>query len=79
MLAENEYSVGRDRWRSWSEHARRVFNSVYLQMSSDVGSFMHTNADVPPATHWNVTAWNAAWTAADAVDEERRALDREAA
>lgn len=77
MAVENTHRVAKSQWRKWGEHARRVFNGVYEQMRADVSLYMHPDADVPLPSHWNTTSWNAAWIAADAVDEERRSLERE--
>lgn len=70
-ITENVNKVSKAQWLRWSEHARRVFNSVYWQMSADVSLFLHPGAEVPEPRHWNTTAWNAAWTAAAAVNDEQ--------
>lgn len=63
----NTNKVPQKQWRKWTNQAREVFNSVYSQMRRDQAMFQHPNAKRQPREHWNTTAWNAAWTAADAV------------
>ncbi len=55
-------------WGGWSEAARAVFNSVYQQMRREQRTFLHPKTAKVKDDQWNTIAWNAAWTAADAVD-----------
>jgi hypothetical protein len=66
----NVHKVPQKQWRKWSYHAKRVFNELFSAMSRNQWTFTHPKAEERPATQWNTTAWNAAWLAADAVDEE---------
>lgn len=59
-------------WAKWTPHARRVFTEVWNIMQGNCRLFMHPKqeaAGMPDQAHWNTTCWNAAWTAADAVDK----------
>lgn len=54
----------------WSLEARRVFHYVYDFMLLNPDSFRHPDAAEIPEEHWKTTAYNAAWTAANAVDKK---------
>lgn len=68
-MTENIYKVKPRVWKQWSEKAQQVFNSVYKFMMESQGLFLHPKAQRQPDLYWKTTCWNAAWTAADAVDE----------
>lgn len=63
----NPHRVPRRQWAKWTNQARGVFNSVYDQMRRDQAMFLHPSAERQTREHWKTVAWNAAWTAADAV------------
>lgn len=65
--AENLYKVSVRQWRKWDAFSRFVFNEVYSSMIGDPWAFSHPKAAEVPDGHWTTTAWNAAWTAAEAV------------
>lgn len=65
--ADNTHKVPKKQWRRWSEDARRVFNSVYSAMVENKQFFAHPDAPVVADQHWDTTAWNAAWHAAESV------------
>lgn len=65
----NQNRVPKKQWRRWSETARRVFNETYRFMMSNKRLMLHPKQEPPKPYHWKTTAWNAAWIAADAVDE----------
>ena len=65
---KNTHRVPAKQWYAWSLIARRVFNSVYEQMKLRQQVITHPDAPVIKPYHWRTVAWNAAWTAADAVD-----------
>jgi hypothetical protein len=65
---KNSYRVPKKQWAKWSEQARSVFNTVYSAMVANQDLFMHPKAKKLAIEHWNTPSWNAAWTAADAVD-----------
>jgi hypothetical protein len=67
MDRENIYEVPKKTWNSWSVLSRQLFNSVYgdiLQMDGELffgptyDCFYHDEA-------LRVSAWNAAWIAAE--------------
>ena len=67
--ATNKHRVAASRWRTWSEPARRVFNTVYEEMRPENQSYYtHPQAVLMPKTHWETLRWNVAWEAADAAD-----------
>jgi len=65
---ENPAKVPVRQWRKWSERAREVFNQVFAEMNDNQHLFLHPKAIENKPAHWNTTAFNAAWIAADAVD-----------
>lgn len=69
MSAPNRHRVGRSQWSKWSEHARSVFNAVYGFMLHNPDLMRHPKQSALPRKFWQTTAWNAAWIAADAVDD----------
>ena len=75
MVVRNKYKVPVKTWRKWSQRARYVFNDLYSSMTNSPFAFRTPALDKVKLTarQWKVTAWNAAWMAADAV----RDYDRE--
>jgi hypothetical protein len=65
----NANLVPKAQWRKWGPEARHVFNEVYATMAHNVRLFMHPKQKPPTVEHWQTSAWNAAWTAADAAQE----------
>lgn len=63
----NKYKVPVKKWRRWGSQARAVFNSTFQQMENDQWVFVHREATAASSRHWKVTAWNAAFAAADNV------------
>jgi hypothetical protein len=66
----NRHRVPKKAWRRWSEGARHVFNELYAQMRERPDAFQAPAVErmkIAPRS-WSVTAWNAAWIAADACD-----------
>jgi len=77
-VVQNAHSVPAKQWRKWSDQARRVFNLMYVTMKdspwicqSPTLERLHKDGLLSDKG-WNVTAWNAAWLAADAADEARK-------
>ena len=68
-MAANRYKVPQKQWRKWSDKAREVFNETYRTMVRNQWAFLHPKAEAAPRAHWRTVAWNAAWIAADAVNE----------
>jgi hypothetical protein len=65
----NKFGVQPEKWAIWSFDAQKVFNRVYEDMLEAPGDFFHPEAEVPPTALFITTAHNAAWVAADAVDD----------
>lgn len=65
----NLYRVQKKQWRKWSTAARKVFNETYRFMMRNPNLMLHPKQEPPKPVHWKTTAWNAAWIAADAVDD----------
>lgn len=63
----NIYRVPDRQWRKWSALGRQVFNEVYSSMVKGQWIFLHPKQEKMSRSHWKTTAWNAAWTAADAT------------
>ena len=65
----NVYRVEPRKWRKWSCVARGTFNKTYARMRDNPALFRHQK-DPPVSKRFSSTnAWNAAWIAADHVDE----------
>lgn len=69
MYKTNKNKVPKKQWNSWSKAARVVFNRVYEFCSRHPELMHHPKQQLPKPAHWKTTAWNAAWIAADAVDD----------
>ena len=67
LQQDNLHKVPAKKWRNWPDICQRVFNEVYLTMVHNQDLFLHPKAKINSDPHWNTTAWNGAWTAADAV------------
>lgn len=65
--SKNLYAVPLKQWRKWTPAARKVFNETFETMNDNQGLFQHPKTAAVPQAQWTTTAWNAAWTAADAV------------
>jgi hypothetical protein len=64
----NVYHVPQKQWDKWSAAGRQVFNEVYSAMVGSQWVFLHPKQEKMSRSHWKTTAWNAAWTAASAVE-----------
>ncbi len=65
----NKHKVPKKQWNKWSNHAKRVFNDVYMALRISkqpllIGPF----APLRPVREWQVLRWNVAWEAADAAN-----------
>ena len=69
MKVSNCYKVPLKQWAKWSQRAQDLFNAVYSDMYDNQSLFQHPKALEIETAHWKTTAWNAAWTAANAVDD----------
>jgi hypothetical protein len=68
----NLYRASPRKWRKWSIVARGTFNKTFAMMRENPDLFRHP-ADPARSKKWaSTTAWNAAWIAADHVDETLR-------
>ena len=68
-MTRNTNRVPRRQWDRWSGASRRVFNAVYKFMLDNPWVMRHPKQTAVSPAHWKTTAWNAAWIAADAVDD----------
>lgn len=65
----NENRVPVKQWRKWSSESKIVFNRVYEFCFNNPDLMLHPKQEKPKPLFWKTTAWNAAWIAADAVDD----------
>lgn len=65
----NRNRVPQKQWWKWSVPARQVFNRVYTFMMRNPDMMNHPSQPRMKPFHWKTVAWNAAWIAADAVDD----------
>jgi hypothetical protein len=68
-LTKNVNGVNKRKWRKWSPISRRMFNELFYVMNENQSAFLHPKAKVESAKKWSTTAWNAAWMAADNLEE----------
>jgi hypothetical protein len=75
----NLYHVPADQWEKWTVEAREAFNYLYSLMRANQSLFKHPKAPADTRAHWNTTAWNVAWEAADHhTDHEKARRDMKA-
>ena len=67
---KNINRVPKKQWRKWSKAAKRVFNELYDFMLHNRSLMLHPKQAAPQHYHWKTTSWNAAWIAADSVDNK---------
>jgi hypothetical protein len=72
MSQMNRFKVHKNKWRKWSIIARGTFNKTYEVMKENPGLFRHPKDPVVSKRFTGTNAWNAAWIAADHVDETLR-------
>ena len=68
-MIKNTFRVPVKQWRRWSATARAVFNRTYDFVHDNQGLMTHPKMSAIKPAHWKTVAWNAAWIAADAVDD----------
>lgn len=65
----NKHKVPQKMWRKWSNHARRVFNTMMSDLRPSMQwAFLHNKTTAVPKEQWQVTRWNASVMAAFAAD-----------
>lgn len=69
MMPKNLHKVNKRKWRKWGPVAQDVFNRLYYTMKKNQHIFLHPKQEAIPKQLWKTTAWNAAWLAADFVEE----------
>ena len=67
-MARNCYHVQKKVWSEWSKTAQAVFNRSYSFFIKNKETMFHPKAVAPNKVHYRTTAWNAAWIAANSVD-----------
>lgn len=68
----NVFRVPKKQWNKWTPHAREIFNALFSTMRRNQGLFLHPEAPKASKKHWQTTAWNAAWMAADVAHGVKR-------
>ena len=63
----NTHKVPARQWKKWPDICQRVFNETFGTMTANKNLFFHPGQDEPRDEYFKTTAWNAAWTAADAT------------
>lgn len=71
MKVPNRYRVPLKQWTKWSQRAQDLFNAVFSAMQNNQSLFQHPKAPDMNDVYWKTTAWNAAWVAANTVDDAR--------
>lgn len=65
----NRFKVPKKQWQKWSTLAQAVFNQTFAIMTLNQKLFLHPEDTKRPKKYWRTTAYNAAWTAAEATKE----------
>ena len=66
---ENHYGVPSEQWHRWSRIQRKLFNCVYSQMVDNQAHYRERDRTATDAQDWETTCFNAAWTAADGLED----------
>ena len=69
---ENLYGVSKRQWKKWNNTEQALFNQLYHLILYNQTLFTHPLSFKVNGLHWETTAWNAAWMAADLLREERK-------
>lgn len=67
LQQENLNKVPKKQWKKWPDLAQRVFNEVFEGLYLNQEMMLHPKSAMVSEKRWKTTAWNAAWTAADAA------------
>lgn len=68
-MIENKYKVSKKQWKKWDTNQKRMFNNLFWSMIEDDQLYKHPEALAIPNKHWTTTAWNAAFMAAEMMNE----------
>ena len=68
-MTKNVNRVPKKQWMKWSTNARLAFNRSYEFIYNNQDLIIHPRAATASPFHWKTIAWNAAWIAADAIDD----------
>ena len=73
-MIQNDHHVPKKQWNKWNETSRFVFNELYEHMTirPDLFQARTTTPMKVPTPEWKITAFNAAFIAADAVRMHER-------
>ncbi len=64
----NKHKVQKKQWAKWTNHARRVFNDVYMSFRHSMQPMLvHPEQPLMSRVMWSTLRWNAAWLAAEAA------------
>lgn len=70
----NTNKVPARKWRSWPDICQRVFNETYETLLHNQTLFLHPKTPWLFQEHWQTTAWNASWVAADACQHALKGI-----
>ena len=65
---KNYNKVPKKQWCDWSNKAKEVFNKTYDFFYYNQKLITHPKMGTVCGDYWKTISWNAAWIAADAVD-----------
>ena len=63
----NKYKVAKSQWKKWNKIAGNSFNDYYEYFLENQWIFKHPESPCERQEYWDTTAWNMAWSLADAV------------
>lgn len=55
--------------RTWSKHAKAMYRQLKRYMVDNQELFLHPKTAPIPKAHWSTIAHNAAWIAAEVLDD----------
>lgn len=69
----NRHKVPLKQWNKWSNHAKRVFNWMMMELRPSRQTLLvHPQAAIVHKDHWQTIRWNASWLAAEGANGEKR-------
>lgn len=73
VIMVNDHKVPKKQWKKWDDLEKYVFNALY-ELMGDQQFYKHYDAGFMHADHWKVVRWNAAWSAAELLREQRKGV-----
>lgn len=69
LQQRNKFGIAPRQWKKWCDLAQRTFNFTYEHMLKNQDMYLHPGTDPVRKEYWKTTAHNAAWMAAEGVEQ----------